>query len=112
MSYDYSLFNALAPGPMSSWPNKLPDPLGTLDEVKQRLSAIFPDTGWKEFRGTLFGRPTDAASQTPEFQISNDEDGVCRWVTVRRATRAEVESLCRALEVVAVDAQKVELIRP
>ena len=109
MSCDYSLFRAPGPGPMASWQAAPPEPLGTLEQIQQRLSAVFPEAIWERWDGSHFGRTPGGGC---EFQITPDGDGVCRFLTVRRVTRAEVEVLCRALDVVAVDAQKTELIRP
>lgn len=109
MSYDYTLFIAPAPGPMVSWPAMELIPMGRLDQVKQRLTDFFPGASWRLFGETWFGRAT---SDGMEFQVSAGEDGICRHLTVRRITRPELEELCRALGVVAVDTQKMELIRP
>jgi len=108
MSYDYSLFLAPGPGPMSSWPADAPESLGTFDHVKERLAEVLPDTSWQTLRETFFGRSEVGV----EFQITPDADGSCRFVTARRITRAQLETLCRALGVVAVDNQTVEVIRP
>jgi hypothetical protein len=105
MSYDYSLFRAPGPGPMDSWDAAPPSPLGTVDEVKARLSSRYPALAWRQFESSWF------SESTPEFQLTPEEDGSCRFVTVRRVTRPEIEMLCRMLEVVAVDQQKGELIR-
>jgi hypothetical protein len=112
MSDDYSLFNPIGPGPMDSWPAVAPEPLGTLDEVKGRLAALFPEVWWRESAGAWFGREKASGDMGMGFQIGPEEDGRCRFLTVRHVTRAQVEELCRRLGVVAVDAQKVELIRP
>jgi hypothetical protein len=102
MSYDYSLFNAPGPAPMSSWAAVPPAPLGTVDDVKKRLAALFPRMSWSESGATSFGRALPLPDGGPE----------CRFLAVRRITRPELEGLCRSLDVVAVDNQKVELIRP
>jgi hypothetical protein len=113
MSYDYSLFKAPGPGPMSSWAPTSPTPLGTLADVQQQLTALFPQVSWQSFGKTCFGRPHPASMDGGmEFQITPDDDGLCRFLTVRRIARPEIEELCRALGVVAVDDQKIELIRP
>jgi hypothetical protein len=84
--------------------------MGTADEVKARLGTLFPGASWELSHGAWFG----TATRAPEmgFQLTPDDDGMCRSLTVRRITRAEVQDLCRALGLVAVDAQRVELIRP
>jgi hypothetical protein len=109
LSYDYILFIAPAPGPMSDWPVVELPPLGSLDFVRQRVTHLFPDASWRQFAETWFGRAT---SDGMEFQVSAGEDGVCRHFTLRRVTRDEVVALCRELGLVAVDVQKIELIRP
>jgi len=112
VSYDYSLFRALGEGPMDMWPAASPGPIGTVDEVKARLGAIFPEASWRLAQDSWFGESTRAPETAMGFQLTPDGDGRCCWLTVRRVTRSEVQDLCRALGLVAVDAQKVELIRP
>jgi hypothetical protein len=112
MSYDYSVFKAPGAGPMSSWDAAPPPPLGTLEELTQRLSVLFPLLSWQWSGETCFGRSRPSPDRALEFQITPDDDGLCRFLTVRRVTRPELEELCRKLDAVAVDAQKMELIRP
>ena len=109
MSYDYSLFIAPGPGPMASWPHVPPAPLGTPDQLRQRVSEIVPGASWRHFADTWFGR---ASADGMELQLAGCEDGACRFLIVRRITRPELEALCRALGTVAVDNQTIELIRP
>jgi len=109
MSYDYSLFIAPGPGPMASWPHVPPAPLGTPDQLRQRVSEIVPGASWRHFADTWFGHAT---ADGMELQLAGGEDGVCRFLIVRRITRPELEALCRALGTVAVDNQTIELIRP
>jgi hypothetical protein len=110
MSYDYSFFNAPGPGPMSEWDSVDPSPLGTIDEVKARIAALFPETEWTLHADTWWGRTAPLANGI-ELQVTPGDDGACRWVTARRITREEVARLCRGLGVVAVDDQTLELIR-
>ena len=97
---------------MSEWPAVDPESLGTLDEVKERLDAFFPETRWRQFGESAFGESQLSPDGPSEFQITPGEDGQCRWLTARRVTRDEVRRLCELLGLVAVDQQTVELIRP
>jgi hypothetical protein len=97
---------------MPSWPVVEPASLGTLAEVQERLSGLFPDTYWRQLGNTSFGRLQLSPDGHSEFQITPDDDGQCRWLTVRRVARDEVQQLCRLLGLVAVDQQTMELIRP
>ena len=112
MSYDYSLFRSPGPGPMSSWKADPPAPLGRLEDVRRRLSDLYPEAAWELSHGSYFGSSKRSPEDACEFQLTPDEEGLCRFVTVRRITREELRELCRALDVIAVDAQTVELIRP
>lgn len=107
MSYDYTLFVAPGEGPMSTWPPSDPAALGSVDEVKARLATALTPIRWTYDHGAWFG-----ATETLELQLTAEPDGTCRFITLRRLTRREVEHVCRALGLVAVDAQTVELIRP
>ena len=109
MGYDYTLFIAPAPGPMTDWPVVELSPLGSPDQVRQRLTDLFPGASWRQFADTWFGQ---ASVDGTQFQLSAGDDGICRHLTVRRITLPELRELCRALGLVAVDAQTIELIRP
>jgi hypothetical protein len=82
-------------------------PLGTLEEVEQRLSALVPEMAWQRSGAASFGRSRSPAAEGIEFQPTPDDDGLCRALTVRRITRPQLEELCRRLGVVAVDSQNV-----
>ena len=112
MSYDYLLFIAPGPGDMASWDLVDPAPLGTPSEVQERLSRHFPQTSWRQFGDIIFGSSQISPDGHSELQFSPDDDGQCRWLTARRVTRDDVLQLCRMLGLVAVDPQKMELIRP
>jgi hypothetical protein len=114
MSYVYLLFKPLGPGPMSTWPAVQPEPLGTAEDLKARLAAIFPDVTWRPWaHGAWFGQTTPAdPNACQELQLTPDENGQYRFVTARRTTREQLARLCRALDLVAFDPQQNELIRP
>jgi hypothetical protein len=112
VSYDYSLFEAPGPGPMSSWPADTLAVLGTAEEIQRRLAEIYPQATWKASGEGWFGQAEPPPANSIEFQLTPDDDGRFRSLTVRRVTREQVADLCRALALVAVDAQTCELIRP
>ena len=117
MSYDYSLFHAPGPGPMSTWEPVPPAPLGSAEELKARLLGVFPAAGFVQGPGTAtwFGHAEPIEQGRGggiEFQMTPEADGLVRFLTVRRIARDEVAVLCRVLGLVAVDNQTVELIRP
>jgi hypothetical protein len=93
---------------MESWPATDPEPLGTIDDLKKSLSGLFPDIHWEHIQGTWFGR-YENGDRYAEFQISTEDDGKIRFLSVRRTERHEVETLSRHLGVVAVDSQRMEL---
>ena len=112
MSYDYSLFNAPGPGAMSEWPAEDPPPMGTVEELLARIRLVHPEAAWEESHGTWWGHSSPHPESAIEFQLTPDAQGLCRFLTARRITRDQVLALCRALGVVAVDDQTVELMRP
>jgi hypothetical protein len=69
---------------------------------------LFPDIHWDDSQGTWFGL-YENGERYAEFQISPENDGSIRFLTVRRTERREIESLSRHLGVVAVDTQRMEL---
>jgi hypothetical protein len=117
MSYDYTLFLAPGPGPMSTWEPVPPASLGSVEEVLARLKGVFPAAGFTQEPGTsaCFGHaePIELGRGGGiEFQMTPEADGTVRFLTVRRIARDEVATLCRILGLVAVDNQTVDLIRP
>lgn len=108
MSYDYSLFKPLGDGPMRSWPAELPQALGSVDDVKQGLSGIFPGTGWELFDDSWFGRWERGAAYA-EFQLTCDSEAGVHFLTMRRVDRPEVERACEHLNIIALDVQTMEL---
>jgi hypothetical protein len=107
MSYDYSLFKPLGPGPMSSWPAQLPESLGSTNEVKQALSGIFPGTIWEPFDSSWFGR-WESQGASAEFQLTAESADGIHFLTMRRTERAAVERLCEHLKIMALDQQTME----
>lgn len=112
MSYDYSIFRAPGPGPMSSWPAGDPPAMGSFEQLQVLIGRVHPEASWRRLGDTWWGRSSGRPEAAFELQVTPDEHGLCRFLTVRRITRSHVEELCRALDVVAVDNQTVELIRP
>lgn len=92
---------------MSSWPVELPKKLGSVEEVKQILSAVFPNTDWELCDDTWFGRWESEAAYA-EFQLTPESDAGVHFLTMRRVERAEVERLCGHLDVIAIDSQTME----
>jgi hypothetical protein len=99
MSLDHLLFRAPDSGPMSSWPPEAPPAFGKFTEVRQRLELLLPDLQWERDRTSWLGR---SPSGGLELQTTPDADDDVRFLTVRRADRAEVERICLALGVAAV----------
>lgn len=103
MSYDYLLFRAPADGPMASWPaGAEPEPLGTADELKARVEALFPGVRWRSFQDSFFGTWEDG-ERYAEFQLTPWKDGSFNGFSMKRVEREEVERVCRQLGLVAVD---------
>jgi hypothetical protein len=74
------------------------------------LAGFCPELAWENFQGAWFGRCE--VGRHPEIQLTPDEDGQLRFITLRRVTRDEVIEIARRLELVAVDDQTCELLRP
>ena len=96
---------------MDTWSSSEPmAPLGELEGVKARLSEHFGPIEWELAGGAWFGRVRDRARYA-ELQLS-PEGGAVRALTLRRIERADVEAVCRLLEVVGLDDQTMCLFAP
>jgi hypothetical protein len=113
VSYDYMLFRAPSPAPMGAWAAVPPPALGSAEELKGRIEALFPGVAWRSL-GSLPGGwwgTFEIGERYAEFSLVPIEDGTIRFVTMKRCEREEVERVCRALGWVAVD-PGVSLFRP
>lgn|SRR5574337_306292 len=104
----YLLFRA--PGPVPSWPEKEPDPIGTLPELMAALAGLFPGVEWRPVRepGARFGVWNDGDGHA-EFVLASAADGKVRWFSMSKTPRANAERVCHHLGVVAGDELTMEL---
>jgi hypothetical protein len=113
MSYDYLLFRAPSEEPMSGWAPAPPEELGSAEELQRRIAELFPGVGWRSFVTSpgSFAGTWELDDRYAEFSLVPFADGRHRSFTMKRCSREDVERVCRALGLVAVD-PAVKLFRP
>jgi len=107
MSYDYMFFR-LKPDARTTedFNEQNIEPIGTLDEIKSRLTEAFPKAKWWGDTGWL-----DPDVPMGCFDLADDAVPP-RCFSLSRIDVDEVKLVCRALGVVAFDGQQMLLIWP
>ena len=106
MSYEYLMcrpVTGISPVPAFEEIDEF-DSLGTVDDVKSAIGAVFPSVQWKFFQSPIgvawFGR-----MGPPEFQITVGSDNTVTNFTMSRANSEEVLRLAKAMHLIAMDLQ-------
>jgi hypothetical protein len=106
MSYDYFLFARTGDGQaaptLESFASE-PRPIGTPEQLMERISAMFPAVTWEPPHGDVdawFG------ANGPEFLFSPDPDGFVSTVKAAYIEPDQVRALAAALDLVTFDPQK------
>jgi hypothetical protein len=95
---------------MSTWTATEPEPLGSADELKARIEALYPGVVWRSFQASFFGT-WDRGDDHAEFQLTPSPSGRFSSFSMKRVPREEVERVCTQLGLVAVD-PGVRIFRP
>jgi len=107
MSYDYDFFR-VGPEVKSAEDLDVDDtqPIGTIDEIRRALAAVYPKAQLAEDGGWL-----DPDTPMGDVQFFDPGSTVTSF-TVSRIDLEDVRLICRTLGVVAFDGQEMVLIRP
>jgi hypothetical protein len=100
MSYDYLVCRAPhgAKGPFEFEEIEPDSPIGSADDVRRAIGAVYPAVQWTE-RAT-----------PPEFMVTVDAGGTVSNFMMSRASDDDVRRLLRAMDLVALDLQEETVI--
>ena len=108
MSYDYLVCRA--PAGATAFEEIEPDgTIGTADEVRRAIAAVFPSVQWTE-RATPMATAWSGRGGPPEFLLTVEPDGTVGNFMMSRASVDEVRRLLRAMGLVALDLQEETVI--
>ena len=101
MSFHFHLYRARdGLGPMTEWEEMHAEPLGAVETVKSRLSAIFPQLEWRK-RGeywTALSSTRDAvASPYLDVMLTEEAPGQCHFVVLNKAPPSVMRKIMEAM---------------
>jgi hypothetical protein len=97
------------------------EPIGSLEAVKAALQGLFPALRWQQLnlempRHLLVAELGDwswnsaSPGDAPEFALGADDDGQVRIISASRVERVELEQVARALGLMVLDEQTLEIL--
>jgi hypothetical protein len=97
------------------------EPIGSLDAVKTSISGLFPSLRWQQQKFELaphmlvaqlgdWSWSTASGADAPEFSLGLDEDGHVRIISASRVERDELNQVARALGLLVLDEQTLEML--
>ena len=97
------------------------EPIGSLDGVKAALQGLFPTLRWQQQKiemhphmlvAELGDWSWNSASpgNGPDFALGADDDGQVRIISASRVERNELERAARALGLMVLDEQTLEIL--
>ena len=97
------------------------DPIGSVDDVKASLAALYPSLRWQQQKFELpphmlvaelgdWSWSTVSQEGVPAFGLGADGEGQVRMISASRLERAEVERAARALGLMVLDEQTLEIL--
>jgi len=108
LGYGYILMRAVSDAPLDEWPSEEPPLLGSVSDIQRKLSDLCPHIVW-DGNHTRNYSGCDCCGQ---FMLSPDSADQVSTIHVAHIHRRHVERIARSLGIIAIDSQKVELIRP
>lgn len=105
MSYDYLLVKgSIGSGLEALVEGAFAQTIGTVDEVKQSISNVFPSARWQKGPGEgWFGRAEEA-----EFTFLVEAGDEVRMIQMSRCERDAVGRIAKALGLAAIDEQSMD----
>jgi hypothetical protein len=115
MSYSYALVRTREQGPMSTWDEASTEPIGSMEEVKASIDKVFPGLTWSRWElssGPRWASRSPSGDSSAEFSMSVPDGEPVRTILVSGVSRHQLEQLCLSMQVVAIDCQSAEVLRP
>lgn len=101
MSFHFHLYRAKQGlGPMTEWEEMHAVPLGPVEAVKSRLSAIFPQLEWQQVREhwtALSPARHDVASPYLDVMLTEETPGQCHFVVLNKAPPSAMRRIMEAM---------------
>jgi hypothetical protein len=102
MSFHFHLYRAKEGlGPMTEWEEMHAVPLGPVEAVKSRLSAIFPQLEWKQVRDhwtALSSARDDEAAPYLDVMLGEETPGQCHFVVLNKAPPSVMRKIMEAMD--------------
>jgi hypothetical protein len=97
------------------------EPIGSLDAVKAALQDLFPTLRWQQQKFEMaphllaaelgdWSWSSAAQGELPGFSLGADGDSQVRIISASRVERSELERVARALGVMVLDEQTLEIL--
>jgi len=97
------------------------EPIGSLDTVKAALQGLFPALRWQQQKFELaphllvaelgdWSWSTVAQADLPHFSLGADARGQVRIISAARVEPADLQRMARALELLVLDEQTLEML--
>jgi len=97
------------------------EPIGSLDAVKASIQELFPTLRWQQQKFEIaphllvaelgdWSWSSAAEGDMPGFSLGADGDGQVRIISAARVERNELERVARALGVMVLDEQTLEIL--
>jgi hypothetical protein len=100
MSFHFYLYRARPGlGPLATWTAMEAEPLGTAEEVRAQLAALYPQIRWK-LRGKTWGGLGQGQSGDPYLDVMLQEEspGACRFVVLNKAAPSVTRRILEAMK--------------
>ena len=97
------------------------EPIGSLENVKAALQGLVPSVHWRRQKFEIaphllvaelgdWSWSTTSQPDSPDFSLGADAGGQVRIISAARIERAEVERIARALGLMVLDEQTLEIL--
>jgi hypothetical protein len=96
------------------------EPIGSLEAVKASLQGLFPSLRWQQQKFEIAPHMlvsdlgdwswSSAGADAPGFSLGADGDGLVRIISASRIERDELDRAARALGLMVLDEQTLEML--
>lgn len=99
MSFHFYLYRAPdGLGPLNHWDRMQAFPLGTADQVKEQVSALYPNISWRRSQAFWFGLGANGlADPYLDVLLAEEEPGQCFFVVLNKAPPTVMRRIMEAL---------------